>query len=115
MEKRPKLSELQKYIKPLVAERWEDIGIGLMLADEDDGRKLDEIGKNKKDNGERFMAVMKLWLRSKSTSPVTWYTLHQCLRHNGLGEAVKAVENIAEVRMVSSQGKFVVCVCVCSV
>ena len=57
--RRPKLSELQRYVKPLAASQWEELGIALGLADEDNGQLLSEIESKKGENeGKCFMEVV---------------------------------------------------------
>ena len=44
LESKPNLSELQHVVKPLIANRWEEVGTALGLADDDDGEQLGRTG-----------------------------------------------------------------------
>ena len=89
LESKPKLSELQRLVKPLLAKRWEELGTALGLADEDDGEQLDKIQENRNgDCGMCFNDTMKLWLRSTPSHQLTWATLI---------EAVKSIEGLETV------------------
>ena len=86
---KPKLSEVQKYVRPHVAERWEDVGYALCLADSDDGKRMDEIKEEKKGEANScFNEIMKLWLRSGSSC--TWSTLIAAIKSVWGLEAVGA-------------------------
>ena len=91
LEAKPKLSELQKYVRPVAAEKWEDVGIALGLADDDDGNQFDIIKEEKKgDSNQCFNELMKLWLRSGA--PCTWATLIAAMRSvTGLEYAAKQI------------------------
>ena len=92
LESKPKLSELQKYVRPTIAERWEEVGVALGLADDDDGVQLDNIKEEKKgDSSQCFNEAMKLWLRSSSDlSPCTWAILIAAIK------SVAGLESAAE-------------------
>ena len=50
------------------------MGYALGLADDDDGKRMDEIkAENEGDTNSCFNEIMKLWLRS--SSQCTWLTL----------------------------------------
>ena len=70
--------------------RWEELGTALGLADEDDGKRLDEIRASRSgDSSMCFHDTMKLWLRSApSEQPVTW---------SALIEAIKTMEGLEPV------------------
>lgn len=96
LEAKPKLSELQKYVRPIAAERWEEVAIALGLADDDDGKQLDIIKEEKKgDSNQCFNELMKLWLRSGAdVSPCTWATLIAAMRSvAGLESTGKQIED----------------------
>ena len=79
-------------MKPHVANRWEELGTALGLADDDDGVQLDKIQESRNgDSGMCFNDAMKLWLRSGSSSQVTWATL------------IKAIKSIEELGAVGAQ------------
>ena len=85
LESRPKLSELQRIVKTLVASKWEEVGTALQLADHDDGEELDRIREKRNgDPGMCFNDMMKLWLRS-GTAETTWAALIK---------AVKSIEGL---------------------
>ena len=87
----PKLSELLKHVKPYAANKWEDIGIGLQLFDDDvEGETaLAEVEKK----NDPFNATMRLWLKTNPTE-ATWETLLVCLRDiPGLEKAVESIKN----------------------
>ena len=90
LESKPKPSELQRLVKPHLAKRWEELGTALGLADEDDGKRLDEIRASRSgDSSMCFHDTMKLWLRSApSEQPVTW---------SALIEAIKTMEGLEPV------------------
>ena len=92
LDEKPKLSELQKYVRPVAAEKWEDVGIALGLADDDDGMQLDNIKEEEKGNSNQcFNKLMKLWLRSGAdNSHCTWAALFTALKN------VAGLENTAE-------------------
>ena len=74
------------YVRPHVAERWEDVGYALCLADSDDGERMDSIKEEKRgDPKSCFNEIMKLWLRSSSTC--TWSTLITAIKSIGELEA----------------------------
>ena len=104
---RPKLSELQRYVKPFAASQWEELGTALGLADEDDGQLLSEIENKKGENeGKCFMEMVTVWLRGTGVSPKTWGTLLRCLEETEIHQAVRSIqENILkcklEVRIIS--------------
>lgn len=89
LNSKPKLSELQKYVRPYVAERWEDVGYALCLADSDDGKGMDKIKEEKKgDPNSCFNETMKVWLRSGLSC--TWTTLIAAIKTVGGLEATGA-------------------------
>ena len=98
---RPKLSELQRYVKPFAASQWEELGTALGLADEDDGQLLSEIESKKGENeGKCFMKVVTVWLRGKGVSPKTWGTLLHCLEETEMHQAVRSIqENILKCKL----------------
>lgn len=90
---RPKLSELQRYVKPFAASQWEELGIALGLADEDNGQLLSEIESKKGENeGKCFMEVVTVWLKRTGKSPKTWETLLQCLVEIEMHDAVRSIQ-----------------------
>ena len=90
---RPKLSELQRYVKPFAASQWEELGIALGLADEDNGQLLSEIESKKGENeGKCFMEVVTVWLKGTGKSPKTWETLLQCLAEIEMHDAVRSIQ-----------------------
>lgn len=90
---RPKLSELQRYVKPFAASQWEELGIALGLADEDNGQLLSEIESKKGENeGKCFMEVVTVWLKGTGKSPKTWETLLQCLVEIEMHDAVRSIQ-----------------------
>ena len=95
LETKPKLSELQKYVRPMtsVVDKWEDVGLALGLGDDDDGEQLDKIRDKNGDSGSCFIETMKIWLRSGPSSR-TWATLITAMKNvDGLetaGEQIKA-------------------------
>ena len=84
LSSKPKLSDLQKYIRPSVASRWEELGIALGLSDDDDGEALDRIQRDRNgDNNLCFNEAMKLWLRSGAVSgplACTWSKLFDAIK-----------------------------------
>ena len=98
---RPKLSELQRYVKPFAASQWEELGIALGLADEDNGQLLSEIESKKGENeGKCFMEVVTVWLKKTGKSPKTWETLLQCLAEIEMHDAVRSIqENILKGKL----------------
>lgn len=99
--RRPKLSELQRYVKPLAASQWEELGIALGLADEDNGQLLSEIESKKGENeGKCFMEVVTVWLKGIGKSPKTWETILQCLEEIEMHDAVRSIqENILKGKL----------------
>ena len=99
---KPKLSELQRIVKPLVASRWEEVGTALQLADDDDGEKLDRIQERRNgDPGMCFNDTMKLWLRAGGTSlsEVTWAVLIESIKSI---EGLEAAGDKIEAQLISS-------------
>ena len=95
LESKPKPSELQLLVKPHVAERWEELGTALGLADDDDGEQLDKIQENRNgDSGMCFSDTMKLWLRrSGGSSQATWAMLMKAIKSiKGCEAAVAQIE-----------------------
>ena len=91
MNSKPKLSELQKYVRPYVAERWADVGYALCLADSDDGEQMDKIKEPEEKKGDHnscFNETMKVWLRSGLSC--TWTTLIAAIKTVGGLEATGA-------------------------
>ena len=89
VESKPKLSELQRLVKPHLAKCWEELGTALGLADEGDGEQLNKIQKNRGgDSGMCFNDTMKLWLHSAPSHQLTWATLI---------EAVKSIEGLENI------------------
>ena len=104
---KPKLSDVQRYVKPFAASQWEELGTALGLADEDDGELLSKIESKRSGNEEKcFMDMVTAWLRGNGVSPKTWGTLLRCLEETEIHEAVRSIqENILkcklEVRIIS--------------
>ena len=107
METKPKLSDLQHIVKPLVATQWEEVGIALYLADNDDGEQLDRVRENR--SGESSMCfndTMKLWLRS-GVPEVTWAALIKAIKSiDGLKGSGAKIE--AQLLSSSKQINFIV-------
>ena len=80
------MSDLQKYVRPSVAVKWEELGTALGLSDDDDGETLDKIRNDKNgDNNPCFNEAMKLWLRSgaipgTSCLACTWSNLFDAIK-----------------------------------
>ena len=96
LETKPKLSELQKHVRPMasVVDKWEEVGLALGLGDDDYGEQLDRIREDKNgDNGSCFIETVKIWLRSGPSSQ-TWAALITAIKNvDGLetvGEQIKA-------------------------
>ena len=97
LETKPKLSDIQRLVKPLVASQWEEVGTALRLADDDDGEQLDLIQEKRiGDCGMCFNDMMKMWLRRSGTShssDVTWATLIKAVKSiDGLEDAGARIE-----------------------
>lgn len=94
----PKLSELQRLtLDPDVCCKWEDVGIALGLADEDDGAYLEELA-NIENGGDkkRMWLVFKKWLPvSKNKLPQTcsWKYLLQILKTHDLHGAADTMRD----------------------
>ena len=109
---KPKLSELQRYVKPFAASKWEELGTALGLADDDDGELLSNIETKRSGNEEKcFMDVVTAWLRGTGVLPKTWGTLLRCLEETEMHQAVRSIqENLLkcklEVRKISAVACF---------
>ena len=80
-------------MKPFAASQWEELGIALGLADEDNGQLLSEIESKKGENeGKCFMEVVTVWLKGTGKSPKTWETLLQCLAEIEMHDAVRSIQ-----------------------
>ena len=90
-DSKPKLKDINKYVKPYAFSKWYDIGLELGVGDEE-GELLDDIKSSCDDKEECFTDMMKRWVRSESPD-VTWRTLLNCLRELGLQKAVECVES----------------------
>ncbi len=89
---KPRLKDINKYVRPYAKERWYDIGIELEVGD-DEGKLLDDIKKrNDRNDLDCFLEMITVWVRSGLTS-VSWKTLLQCLRELELQEAVASLES----------------------
>ena len=88
-------------MKPFAARQWEELGIALGLADDDDGQLLSEIeSKKDRNEGRCFMEVVTVWLRGKGVSPKTWGTLLHCLKETEMHQAVTSIqENILKCKL----------------
>ena len=88
-------------MKPFAARQWEELGIALGLADDDDGQLLSEIeSKKDRNEGRCFMEVVTVWLRGKGMSPKTWGTLLHCLQETEMHQAVTSIqENILKCKL----------------
>ncbi len=94
-----KLSELRTVVVTdgAVCSGWEDVGMAVGLADDDDGEYLDTLAEKYADNEKCFLEVLKKWLRASkekdaSVKPATWRHLLNVLKDLGLNDAVKKVE-----------------------
>ena len=98
---KPKLSDVQRYVKPFAASQWEELGTALGLADEDDGELLSNIESKRSGNEEKcFMDVVTAWLRGTGVLPKTWGTLLHCLQETEIHEAVRSIqENILKCKL----------------
>ncbi len=89
---KPKLRDINKIVGPHVEKKWYEIGLELEIGDEE-GVFLDEIKKEHAGSDQEcFLEIMKVWVRSKSTS-VSWTTLRDCLKELKLQEAVEVLES----------------------
>lgn len=79
-------------MKPFAYTKWYDIGLELEVGDED-GVFLDQIKNSQENDQERFMEMIKTWIRSDDLSKVTWKTLLDCLKELKITEAVNRVEH----------------------
>ena len=91
------LSELQRLtLDPVLCSKWEDIGISLGLADEDDGAGLEGLKAKHGDDKKRMMEVFKIWLRDfKNKIPPTcdWRHLLEALSNNDLQSVVGKIQS----------------------
>ena len=76
------------------------MGTALGLADEDDGKLLNEIENKKGGNeGKCFMEVVTVWLRGAGVRPKTWGTLLGCLEEIEMHEVIKSIrENFLQCK-----------------
>ena len=92
---KPKLSELQSLLIPFAHEKCEAIGVGLGLADDDDGEFLDELDKKHGSDKQKYLLeVLKKWLRaSKGVKPATWKSILEVLEAQDLNDVAKKIKN----------------------
>ena len=78
---KPKLSDVQCYVKPFAASQWEELGTALGLADDDDG-DLSKIENKRSGNEEKcFMDVVTAWLRGNGVPGELCCTVWRKLRY----------------------------------
>lgn len=94
-----KLSELRTLvvIDEKVCLKWEDIGMAVGLADDDDGEYLDTLPGKYPDDEKCFLAVLKKWLRASkekdpSVKPATWRSLLNAMKDLGFRDRVMEIE-----------------------
>lgn len=97
IDEKPVLSELRTIVVPIASFKWEDVGIALGLADdEEDDCYLEDLAKKHEDNTKRLTEVFKKWLRdSKVKDHVkrpTWRHLLNVLKDLGINDAVLKVQ-----------------------
>ena len=88
---KPRLKDINKFVKPFAFSKWLDIGLELEVGDAD-GKFLYSIKSSYDDKEECFTDMMKEWVCSDSPD-VTWRTLLNCLRVLRLQKAVESVES----------------------
>ena len=69
--------------------------LGTLLLDDNSGKKVDNIVKSKLgDSVDIAVAILKVWVKGKGRTPVTWQTLVTCLRKTGLNVLADDIEDI---------------------
>jgi hypothetical protein len=91
LDRRPKLSELQKLhaLVPDASLVWYEIGVSLQLGDEDDGEYLEGLVSEQDTNKNKLFKILQKWLRDSKHSdyllkPVTWKNLLEVFNSHSL-------------------------------
>ena len=90
---KPKLVDLNKFVRPKVAKKWRDLGIELLSAVENGVDQLDIIRENNPRDVETCCTEMfQFWLNNANDA--SWKELVEALKiigHNVLAEDLKKV------------------------
>jgi len=90
-DSRPTLRDLNRYIIPLVAAKWYDLGLELMDVGQEKSLEIIEQD-NKHDVISCCRKMMAVWLQMSDTA--TWDQLVNAAQSVKLNDAVRAIENL---------------------
>jgi len=65
------------------------LALGILLLDDDDGRKVDAIAEKCGSLG-----ILKSWVQGEGLQPVTWRTLVQVLRESNFTDLAGEIEGV---------------------